>query len=253
MSSLTRSGPRREVRAAAAARPGVGVPGCAHPLLAPAEWAALTRPHTPLDWAVLDVARGPGALPDPRCLEAAGRLRNGGVRVLGLLDLGHGTRPFGEIVRDARRFTEWYRTDGFYLRRCPGRYAALDGVRRLADALLALRQDAHLVLEHGLHPDPGFAEIPGCQLVTFAGPWAEYRWSQAPEWTAEYPPERFCHLVHCLPRGHLEEALRTARWLGAGTVYFTDRTDRGDGGCPWETLPGYWDEFVSRIGTRVSE
>ncbi|MBQ0983868.1 phage tail protein [Streptomyces sp. F63] len=252
MSSLIRLGPRPAAPAAPAARPGVGVPGCAHPLLAPAEWAALTRPGTPLDWAVLDVARGPGAVPDPRCLEAAGRLRNGGVRVLGLLDLGHGTRPFGELAGDARRFVEWYRTDGFYLRRCPSRRGALGAVRRLTDALLMLRQGGHLVLEHGLHPDPGYAEIPG-QLVTFAGPWAEYRWSQVPEWTADHPPERFCHLVHCLPRGHLEQALRTARWLGAGTVYFTDRTDRGDGGTPWETLPGYWDDFVSRIGTPVSE
>ncbi|NJQ00957.1 spherulation-specific family 4 protein [Streptomyces zingiberis] len=251
MPYLTCAGPRRS-RTAAGGGPGVGVPGCAHPLLAPEEWTRLSRPGTPLDWAVLDVARGPGVLPDPRCLEAAGRLRNGGVRVLGHLDLAHGGRPWGEVVADARRYVDWYRADGFYLHRCPGWYEALAGVRRLAGALLSLRRGAHLVLGLGRHPDPGYALIPG-QLVTFEGPWAEYRWSQAPGWTAEHPPERFCHLVHCLPRGHLEEALRTARWLGAGTVGFTDRTDRGDGAGAWETLPGYWDDFVSRIGPRVSE
>ena len=40
---------------------GVGVPGYAHPLLAPVEWGELTRPGTPLHWAVLNVADGPGA------------------------------------------------------------------------------------------------------------------------------------------------------------------------------------------------
>jgi hypothetical protein len=90
-------------------------------------------------------------------------------------------------------------------------------------------------------------------LVTFSGPWSDYRWSQVAEWTAEYPPERFCHFVHGMPRGHLDEALRIARWQGASTIYFTDRTDRGGTADPWESLPGYWDEIVSRIGTGVSE
>ncbi len=89
--------------------------------------------------------------------------------------------------------------------------------------------------------------------MTFAGPWADYRWSQVAEWTADYPPDRFCHFVHGVPRGHLEEALRIARWQGAATIYFTDRTGGRGQGDPWEAMPGYWDEIVSRLETGVSE
>jgi hypothetical protein len=32
-------------------RTGLCASGCAHPLLAPAEWNALSRPGTPLHWA----------------------------------------------------------------------------------------------------------------------------------------------------------------------------------------------------------
>ncbi|MEU8353574.1 spherulation-specific family 4 protein [Streptomyces sp. NPDC048845] len=248
MPPLTPAGTRQPV----AARPaglGVGVPGCAHPLLAPLEWAGLGRPGVPLHWAVLDVAHGPGVRPDPHCLEAAGRLRNGGVRVLGHLDMCFGARHPADIAADARRYVEWYLVDGFLLHRCPSGRAGLDRTRRTVAGLRALRDGGHVVLGHGRHPDPGYAETAD-QLVTFAGPWSEYRWSQAPEWTAEHPAERFCHLVHGVPRGHLEEALRTARWQGAATVWFTDRTGPDD---PWATLPGYWDEIVSRIGTSVSE
>ncbi|MFE3635533.1 spherulation-specific family 4 protein [Streptomyces sp. NPDC059168] len=233
-------------------RTGLGIPGYAHPLLAPAQWAELARPGTPLDWVVIDVAAGPGSRPDPHCLEAVGRLRNGGVRVLGHLNLAQGVRPLGDLLADAHRHLEWYRVEGFLLDRCPTGRGHLPEVRRAVTALRAIGDAAHIVLGHGSHPHPAYAENAD-QLVTFSGPWSRYRFSQAPEWTADYPPDRFCHFVHGVPRGHLEEALRVARWQGAGTIYLTDRTDRGGRADPWETMPGYWDEIVSRIGTGVSE
>ncbi|ORT61233.1 spherulation-specific family 4 protein [Streptomyces sp. CB03238] len=242
--------------ATGAERLGFGVPGYAHPLLAPVEWAELTRPGTPLHWAVLNVADGPGARPDPHCLEAAGKLRNAGVRVLGHLDLRHGSRPFGEIVSDAHRFLDWYQVDGYLLDRCPTDRADLAAVRRTTATLEVILEHAdggHVVLGHGSHPYPGYAEIAD-QLVTFCGPWTEYRWSQVAEWTADHPPERFVHLVHGVPRTHLEEAMRIARWQGAGTIFFTDRSaDRTGQNDPFAALPGYWDEIVSQIGPGVSE
>ncbi|MFE4551538.1 spherulation-specific family 4 protein [Streptomyces sp. NPDC056785] len=233
-------------------RTGFGIPGYAHPLVAPGEWGTLTRPGTPLHWVVLNVAEGPGVRPDPHCLEAVGRLRRAGVRVLGHLDAGHGARAVGELISDAQRYADWYRVGGFLLQRCPTGRAALPEVRRAVTGLRALPDDPHIVLGHGTHPYPGYAENAD-QLVTFSGSWSDYRWSQVAEWTADYAPERFCHFVHGVPRGHLDEALRIARWQGASTIYFTDRTDRGGRTDPWETMPGYWDEIVSRIGTGVSE
>jgi hypothetical protein len=233
-------------------RTGLGIPGYAHPLVAPTEWGELARTGTPVHWVVLNVSSGPGTRPDPHCLEAVGRLRNAGVRVLGHLDATHGARPFGELISDAQRHLDWYRVDGFLLDRCPTESVALPEVRRTVTTLRAVRDDAHIVLGHGTHPYPGYAENAD-QLVTFSGAWTDYRWSQVAEWTADYPPERFCHLVHGVPRGHLDEALRIARWQGASTIWFTDRTDRGGRTDPWETMPGYWDEIVSRIGTGVSE
>ncbi|MEU5973346.1 spherulation-specific family 4 protein [Streptomyces sp. NPDC047315] len=258
----------------------IGIPGYAHPLVAPTEWAELTRPGTPLDWVVLNVANGPGARPDPHCLSAAGQLTNAGVRVIGHLDLARGARPFAELIADAHHYLEWYRVGGFLLDRCPVERPELAGVRRVTATLSALLEgrgpggsDGHLVLGHGGHPYPGYAEAAD-QLVTFSGAWTEYRWSQVAQWTAGYPPERFVHFVHGVPRTHLDEAVRIARWQGAGTIFFTDRPDRAPAdhvdavgpGEPvepeepdrgrkmaFEALPGYWDEIVSRIGPGVSE
>ncbi|MFJ8975513.1 spherulation-specific family 4 protein [Streptomyces sp. NPDC102282] len=265
------------LRTGSADRLGVGVPGYAHPLLAPAEWAGLNRPGTPLHWAVLNIDNGPGARPDPHCLEAAGRLRNAreralhgevpddtvraaGGRLLGHIDLAFGSRPFGELVADARSYLDWYRVGGFYLDRCPAERDGLPAVRRLTSTLAALLADSdsadeeggRLVLGHGTHPHPGYAEAAD-QLVTFRGAWTDYRWSQVAEWTASYPPGRFAHFVHGVPRTHLEEAMRIARWQGAGTVFFTDRDGVRGQSDPFAAPPSYWDEFVSRIGPGISE
>ncbi|MBB1244909.1 phage tail protein [Streptomyces durbertensis] len=246
-STATGAGPPR-----AAARLRVGVPGYAHPLLAPVEWAELGRPGLPLDWVALNVAGGPGDRPDPYCGPAVARVRSAGVPVLGLLDLRLGTRDFGELVSDAHHFLEWYGVDGFYLDRAPGDRAALADTERVTTTLRALGgAGRRLVLAPCDVPYQGFVELAD-QLVTFNGAWPDYRWSQAPDWTADHPAGRFCHLVHGVPGGHLDEALRIARWQGAGTVYLTDRSQRG-GLDPWESLPGYWDKIVSKVGPGVSE
>ncbi|WP_339152191.1 spherulation-specific family 4 protein [Streptomyces sp. F41] len=273
--------PADTLRTAGGEQLGFGVPGYAHPLLAPAEWAELVRPGTPLHWAVLNIAGGPGTRPDPHCLDVAGRLRNAreralhgeepddsvracGGRLLGHLDLAHGGRPFDELIADARSFVDWYRVGGFYLARCPTERAELPAVRRLTGTLHALLAESdsaddggRLVLGHGTHPHPGYAEAAD-QLVTFQGPWTDYRWSQVAEWTADYPPSRFAHFVHGVPRTHLDEAMRIARWQGAGTIFFTDRGGRSADGRsgqtdPFAALPRYWDEIVSRIGPGISE
>ncbi|GAA3085573.1 spherulation-specific family 4 protein [Streptomyces goshikiensis] len=230
---------------------GFGIPGYAHPLLAPVEWAELTRPGTPLHWAVLNVTDGPGGRPDPHCTEAAARLREAGGTVLGHLAMRNGKRSFGELVSDAHRFRDWYRVGGFYLADAPADRGELEAVRRVVDTLRGLGDGLRIVLGHGTHPYAGYADAAD-QLVTFSGAWADYRWSQVAEWTSEHPPERFCHLVHGVPRTHLEEAVRIARWQGAGTVWFTDRRGAADRD-PWASMPAYWDEIVSRIGLGVSE
>ncbi|PSJ24049.1 phage tail protein [Streptosporangium nondiastaticum] len=259
MSHLSPPGQRRSRVREAPLR--FGVPGFAHPLLAPAEWGELLRADVPVEWVVLGsgamaapggtASGGPGDRPDPYRVAAAARLREAGVRVLGHLDLRFGERPLGEVLSEAQRYLNWYRVDGFALDATPADPAALPGTRRTVASLRTVLDRAYVVLVHGTHPSPGYADVAD-QLVTFHGPWSAYRWSQVAEWTADFPPARFCHLVHGIPRAHLEEALRLARWQGAGTIYFTDRTDR-DEADPWEVMPGYWDEIVSRIGPGVSE
>ncbi|NUS13216.1 MAG: phage tail protein [Streptomyces sp.] len=240
---------------------GLAVPGLVHPLMAPAEWAELARPGTGLHWAAFDVGRGPGTRQDPLYAEVTARVRENGVPLLGTLDAAHGDRPFGELVSDASRYLDWYQVDGFYLdraptgaERAPDCHWAVTTLRALLDREAGAgrpRGAGVVVLGHGVHPHPRYAELAD-QLVTFAGPWDRYRWSEAPQWTAAHPPSRFVHLVHSVPGMHLDGALRIARWQGAATLCLTDRTAR-DGTDPWAGLPGYWDRLRRATGGRGTE
>ncbi|WP_179817388.1 spherulation-specific family 4 protein [Allostreptomyces psammosilenae] len=218
-------------------RPGVaaGVPAYVHPLLAPDDWDRLARPGAPLDWVVLNVADGPGTRVDRAYVETVAALRAAGVTVLGYLDTGYGTRPSEELISDAARHLSWYRVDGFFLDQVSSGPERLNRYRGSAGALRALGA-RELVLNPGVHPHPGYLQVAD-QVVTFEGPWSAYRWLQAPDWVADHPPERFCHLVYGVPHRYLDAALRMCQWHGAGTALVTDRA----GTNPWEGLPGYWD------------
>ena len=60
----------------------------------------------------------------------------------------------------------------------PERVGRVPGGAAAYGLAMALFPRGHIVLGHGSHPYPGDAENAD-QLVTFSGPWSDYRWSQA--------------------------------------------------------------------------
>ncbi len=134
---------------------GVGVPGYAHPLLAPVEWAELTRPGTPCTGPCSTSRTGRAAAPTRTAWRRPGSSATPGSGSSGTWTRPTAPRPFGELVTDAHRFLDWYKVDGYYLDRCPADRADLAGVRRVCATLeTVLGGEAHLVLGHGTHPTP---------------------------------------------------------------------------------------------------
>ncbi|MFI9202441.1 spherulation-specific family 4 protein [Streptomyces sp. NPDC053048] len=217
------------------APPGDGerllVPLYAHPATHPEEWDALLRAAPRLHAVVLNVADGPGGRPDPDFRAAAGRLRGAGVRLLGYVDTDYGRRRAGAVVADVRRHRRWYDVDGVFLDQVPAHAALLPRYRRLVltARVLGARE---AVLNPGTHPDPGYAALADL-LVTFEGTWEDYQRARVPDWTADHPPGRFCHLVHGVPEDRAAVVARTAARRGAGVHCAVP----GTGANPWRTAP----------------
>ncbi|WP_424214110.1 spherulation-specific family 4 protein [Streptomyces sp. BI20] len=206
------------------------VPLYEHPDDRPEEWEAVIDAADRLHSVVLNPDNGPGAAPDPRFAAVAARLREAGVPVLGYADTDYGRRPHAAVVQDLLRHREWYGTDGAFLDQAAAGRELLAHYRRLSVAARAAGA-ATLVLNHGTHPHPGYADLADL-LVTFEGPWDAYREAaEPPDWTAEHPPARFCHLVYAVPAGAPTADLAARRRAGVHCAV------PGGGVHPWGTLP----------------
>jgi hypothetical protein len=213
------------------------VPAYFHPAHFPDEWARLADPR--LMAVVLNVHNGPGSARDPEFAATVARIERAGGTVVGYIDTAYGARPAAEIEAEARRYREWYGVADVFLDQVSAEPEALGAYRRICAGLRA-RKAEFLVFNHGVHPDPGYAEVADL-LVTFEGPWAAYEQVRPPAWTRELPAGRLCHLVYAVPPEACDSTLRLARRHNAGIAYVTD----GDGANPWGGLSGYFERALA--------
>ncbi|MBW5486974.1 spherulation-specific family 4 protein [Streptomyces bambusae] len=214
--------------------PRLLVPLYEHPADRPEAWEALLRCAPRLHSVGLNPGNGPGDAPDERFAAVAARLREAQVTVLGYADTDYGRRPHAEVVRDLLRHRDWYGADGAFLDQAAAGPELLPHYRRLSVAARAAGART-LVLNHGVHPHPGYAALADV-LVTFEGPWDAYREAPgAPAWTADHPPHAFCHLVHSVPPG--APAAELAAELAAQRHAGLHCAVPGTGAHPWGTLP----------------
>ncbi|WP_235967927.1 spherulation-specific family 4 protein [Streptomyces mesophilus] len=211
---------------------GLLVPMYVHPAVDPGAWERLALRADLLYGVIVNVADGPGDAREPSFAAAARDLRAAGVRLFGYADTDYGRRPRPEVIADLERHRDWYGTDGCFLDQAAAEASCLRHYRRLARTARARGLET-VVLNPGVHPAPGYTRA-GDVLVTFEGDWDAYRSAPAPpRWTASYPPERFCHLVHGVPQGLCGVAVRTARLRGAAVSCAVP----GHGANPWAQPP----------------
>jgi hypothetical protein len=216
------------------------VPAYFRPGLFPAEWAALSDPR--LLAVVLNVDDGPGDSCEPEFVSVASGIAAAGSTVIGYVDAGYGARSIAEIETAARRHRNWYGVAGIFLDQVPAGSRTL-GRYRAVGARLRAEGAEFIVFNHGVYPDPGYADVADL-LVTFEGPWTAYQLMDAPPaWARGLPAWQFCHLVYGVPATALDEAVALADERGAGVLYVTDR----QGVHSWNGLPGYFAQELTLV------
>lgn len=214
-------------RVVEAAPPEACVPAYFHPGRATDAWRRLLA--NPPRLAVLNLDEGPGQAKDSAYPPVISRLVAAGTEVLGYVDTDFGLRPVADVRADLRRYRSWYGLRGVFLDQVAASADRLGHYREIVEGVRGT-----LVLNPGVYPDPGYADLADV-LVTFEGPLSAYKATREPLWARRLARGRFCHLIHDVPSKAFESTLRRAT-RHAGTVYVTDRT----GAQPWGDLPAYY-------------
>lgn len=206
------------------------VPLYIYPGTEPDAWEAVAASAASVAWVVFNPASGPGDDAQPEFGTAAAVLRAAGVPLLGYVDTAYAGRSHREVVDDIERYQDWYQVDGVFLDQAGSGPELLPYYRRLAVAARSL-EARHVVLNPGVHPDPGYVALADL-LITFEGDWSDYRRLRVPEWTADHPAERFGHLVHDVSVENCRHVPELARRQHAAYSYATP----GSGASPWSVL-----------------
>jgi len=205
--------------------------------------------------AVINPASGPGTAVDVNYVTTTNQQRSAGVIVLGYTytTYGDGTRSLAVVKADIDKFYSWYNVSGIFLDEGSNDCARLAYYQELVAYIKAKDPAAVVVLNWGTTGPECYLSSPNAPdiIITFENFFSNYLTYTPDAWTANYPPNRFWHLVHTTPATPqaFTRALTLSRTRRAGWVYVTDDIMAN----PWDTLPGgsgsngLWDLEVGMV------
>lgn len=225
---MTAGPPASEIPAAARG----AAPWYVHPLEDPEAWASLLA-GTDLAFAVVNAASGPD-LDD-----AAYRVvlsQPARTKLVGYVNVDYGARPPADVLRDAQSWLAYPGVSGIMLDCVP----VAPSEKLWNVGLIRLLRDLGAGLVIANPGTPPSSELVWEADVTCV---AEYDWDafqswEPPEALAALPAERLWMLVHNVPPGEQQEALRMISRKGAAHGWATS----GSLPNPWATLPARWKE-----------
>lgn len=206
----------------------LAVPFYVHPAEAPEQWQRLAALADRVEFAVVNVADGPGPVGDPYYPQALAMLRSHGIRLYGYVDVDYGRRGVALVAADVEAWLAQYGVDGIMYDQVASGVEALGHNRILA--MLARRAGAGAVVANpGVEPCPELLDLFDVTCVFENTATAHSQLSAPP---AAVSPERRWHLIHGAKAEDLEGVLARVDELGAGLAFATDRP----GPHPWTGL-----------------
>ena len=211
-----------------------------------ASWDAIVAHAGAIDLAVVNVDSGPGAGRVTTFATTVGAARLRGIRVVGYVHTGYAARPLAEVLTDIDRYYAWYGVDGVFVDEVPSDCAQGAYYGAIADRVRT-HADHFVIINPGTNPGEcttTFSDM----IVNFEGTRAVYQtWSPA-SWMADYPADRFWHLIYGADDTDVSSLVSLSRERNAAHVYVTDDSMPN----PWDRLPGQsaWSTLLGAVSGR---
>ena len=215
------------------------VPAYFHPSNQPIYWSHLAEAAQTVSTTVIfNPNNGPGASVDPSFVNAIGRVRGSGGKVIAYVHSNYGDRPMNNIVKDIDSYIAFYEIDGFFIDEM-----AADGtdenIRYYEQIYNYIKNKSshYSVTGHpGVVPDEVYLSKPVVDdLVVFESSIRSYVYYRPENWQHNYPKNRFVHIVYDANSHQMNQAFSEADKNHVGHLYITD--DRLPN--PYDSLPQY--------------
>jgi Spherulation-specific family 4 len=207
-------------------------------------WNQLRQGAPTVGLAIINPNSGPGTQQDANYVHEVDASKASGVRVLGYVATGYGTRSQAAIKADIAKYLRWYAVDGIFLDEAPYSCLRKPYYQSLYRHIKAAQPDATVVINPGDVTGECFMQTADI-IVNFEGSHAAYQKWQPAGWETRYTADRFWHLVYNTSLVNLSATVGLSKQRHAGWIYVTpDRMNN-----PWDTLPSraYWRQEVEQV------
>jgi Spherulation-specific family 4. len=209
-------------------------------------WTQLLNGAPTVGIAIINPYNGPGTSLDTNYQDQVLRARAQGVKILGYVHTTYGHRTLPTVKAEIDRYYTWYAVDGIFVdeasTNCWQRkyYISLNTfIKARGGANRSL-----VALNPGTHTNECYLTSQTSDIfVTFEGSFSSYLNWQMQGWEANYPAQRFWHLVYDTTAAQMPQAVCLSKQRNIGYIYVTPDELVPN---PWDSLPtgSYWSTLL---------
>lgn len=211
-------------------------------------WSIYTGNVPTVDWAIINPSSGPGIEVNTDYLEQVNRNTAAGLTTLGYVPTGYFTsgKTMQQMTDEIDLYYAFYGAaglDGIFFDEVSTDPSMIIQYRALSNHVKRKSGTRRLVVTN-----PGTAQPEGYMadadiICTFEGLESTYRTRVPAAHEANYPPDRFVHILHGVPEVNLSDLLGLMKTNRAGYVYVTDNISENTYG----TIPVYMQSEINQV------
>lgn len=213
-------------------------------------WTQLLDGAPPVKIALINPNNGPGTTISQDYVDQVARAHARGIIVLGYVYSSYGRRGLPAVKADIDRHYSWYGVDGIFVDEGSIECWRVKYYANLYRYIKNRGPANHnlVAVNPGAHTNECYFTTDTTDIVVnFEGNFTSYQSWQLLSWEANYPPQRFWHLLHTTNEAEMAQAVCLSKQRNAFYIYVTSDALIPN---PWDTLPvgTYWNTLLQLAG-----
>ena len=195
---------------------------------------------------ILNPNSGPGKFVDLTYPIAIAKIHAAGGKVIGYVSTSYGKRSLSNVATDINTYLSYYKVDGFFIDEMTsdGSTAHIQYYQSVYNYIKGMSPKLSVMANPGTDMVEQYASLPTAdQFVTFEDTAKRYTKYTPAKWQANYPANRFVHMVIGASAADMPAIVSYAATHRAGSVFVTSSGMPN----PYKNLGTYWSDLVAKV------